>query len=138
MENQLLKDKAVYPSDEVIEKALGGLWPVYESFVRAVTGAECGLTMDWHYYRDAPNAWLCKVVYKKKTVLWLSLWEGFVKTSFYFLDRHMEGLAALGLDEANYTLHKEWGKMIPLVFDIRCEAQLPDVLKVTAFKKTAK
>lgn len=135
MANQLLKDRAIYPSDEVLAGVLGGVWPVFEAFRREL--AELGIEIEWRYYNDG-KAWLGKTAYRKKTILWLSVWEGYFQTSFYFLDRHLEGLAALGLDDNNYTLANKWGGMIPLTFNISREAQLDDVMKVAAFKKTAK
>jgi hypothetical protein len=49
-----------------------------------------------------------------------------------------EGLAALGLGEERHTVAREWGSMIPLVFDVRGEASVGDLLRVVEFKKRAK
>jgi hypothetical protein len=95
------------------------------------------LTFNWQYYKDS-KAWLCKVAHKKKTVFWLSIWDGYFKTSFFFLERHLEGIAALQLDENCCTLEKEWGKMIPLIFNINDKKQFSDLLKVVELKKRAK
>ena len=58
--------------------------------------------------------------------------------SFFFLERHMGGIEALGLSRNGFVVEKEWGKMIPLIFDIRDEGQFSDLLKVVEFKKKAK
>ena len=56
--------------------------------------------MEWRYYNDG-KAWLCKVVNKKKTVFWLSIWEHYFKTSFYFTEKHLESIDALNIAYAS-------------------------------------
>ncbi|MDR2891200.1 MAG: DUF3788 domain-containing protein [Alistipes sp.] len=135
MEMQLLKERDVVPSDEVLAQALGDVWPVFETF-RAMA-AELGVEIEWRYYNDG-KAWLGKAAARGRTVLWLSVWEGWFQASFYFLERHMEGLAALGLDEGGYELASEWGRMIPLIFRVSRPEQLTDVMKMVEFKKTTR
>jgi hypothetical protein len=50
----------------------------------------------------------------------------------------LEGIAALEIDENSFTIEKEWGKMIPLIFNINDKKQIPDLLKMVEFKKKAK
>ena len=137
METQLLREQEIFPSKEVLKNVLGKVYEVLETLETQLTHDEFALTFDWCYYKDS-KAWLCKVCHKKKTVFWLSVWNGFFKTSFFFLERHLEGIAALDIDEKSYTIEKEWGKMIPLIFSINSKKQLPDLLKVIEFKKQSK
>jgi hypothetical protein len=131
----LLNEPSILPTKEVLQKVLGKSYAVFEEFSAMLT--EQGITLDWKYYNDS-KAWLCKVSYKKKTVFWLSIWGSYFQASFYFLERHLEGIMALGIDNSHYTLAKEWGKMIPLFFYITKSEQLPDVLKMVEYKKTCK
>ena len=135
--SQLLREPEIFPSKEVLQNILGEVYGVLEEFETQLTKNEFALTFDWHYYKDS-KAWLCKVAYKKKTVFWLSVWDGFFKTSFFFLERHLEGILALELDENNYIMEKELGKMIPFIFNINDKKQIQDVLKMVEFKKKAK
>ena len=137
MKPQLLRESEIFPSAEVLNNALGGVYSVLEALEKQLTQADVALTFDWHYYKDS-KAWLCKVSHKKKTVFWLSVWDGFIKTSFFFLERHLEGIATLDVDKNSFTMAKEWGKMIPLIFNINDKKQIPDLLKVVEFKKRAK
>jgi len=132
----LLNEQEIFPNSDVLKKNLGKSYTVFEELSEMLTN-EQGLIFDWKYYKDG-KAWLCKVSNKKKTVFWLSVWDGFFKTSFFFLERHLEGIAALEIDENSFTLEKEWGKMIPLIFNISDKKQLPDLLKVIEFKKGSK
>ena len=137
MEIQLLKEQEIVPTKEVLQNVLGEVYSVLEDLETRLTQDEFNLTFDWKYYKDS-KAWLCKVCYNKKTVFWLSVWEGLFKTSFFFLERHLEGIAALKTDENSFIIEKEWGKMIPLIFNIKDKKQFPDLLEIIKFKKAAK
>ena len=50
----------------------------------------------------------------------------------------MEGIATLDIDKNGFAIEKEWGKMIPLIFDISSQKQVSDVLKMIEFKRGAK
>jgi len=137
MDIQLLRRQDIYPSKDVLHEVLGEIYDVLDTLENQATQGDLALTFNWHYYRDS-SAWLCKVSYKKKTVCWLSVWDGFFQTSFYFLERHLEGIAGLDIDNNSYTIRKEWGKMIPLIFRINNKNQLPHVFKMMEFKKKSK
>jgi hypothetical protein len=137
METQLLREQEIFPSKEVLKEALGKVYNVLEELETRLAQDEFALTFAWHYYRDS-KAWLCKVSHKKKTVFWLSVWDGFFKISFFFLERHMKGISALKINENNFTIEKEWGKMIPLIFNINSKKQFSDLLKMVELKKKSK
>lgn len=126
MKKQLLRDKATPPGDDVLKN------PIYLSVVE-------GWQPEWRWYDDM-RAWLCKVTDGRKTIFWFSVWEGGFQVSFYFLERHLEGLAAL--DTRHGRLEKEWGRMIPFIFEIRDDASgartVAEIRKVAEFKKKAK
>ncbi len=119
---QILRDKAIVPGDEVLKD------PLYLSLME-------GWQPEWRWYKDA-RAWLCKVTDGRKTIFWFSVWEGFFRVSFYFLERHLEGLAAL--DTEYGKLEKECGKMIPFIFDVRDMQTVAEIRRVAEFKKKAK
>ncbi|MDR1680063.1 MAG: DUF3788 domain-containing protein [Prevotellaceae bacterium] len=135
MEKPLLNNPEIFPTSEVLKETLGKSYAAFEQLSALLI--EQGVALDWKYYNDG-KAWLCKVSYKKKTIFWLSAWNGYFMTSFYFLERHLEGIMALEIDNSHYTLEKEWGKMIPLLFNISKSEQLPDLLKMVEYKKKAK
>ncbi|MCL2484963.1 MAG: DUF3788 domain-containing protein [Endomicrobia bacterium] len=137
MEINLLEDPKIFPSKKNLKDALGKSYSVFEDLETQLTQKEFALVFDWRYYRDS-KAWLCKVHNKKKTIFWLSVWDGFFKTSFFFLERHMKGIAALKTNKNSFKLEKEWGKMIPLIFNIKYKKQFTDLLKIVQYKKEAK
>ncbi len=137
----LLRDSEVFPSDMVLKDALGeAAYNVLDTFLKTISGATYSLTVEWRYYNDG-KAWLAKVVYKKKTILWLSVWKGFFKTSFYFTEKHLEAIAALNISEnikQEFAAAKAAGKLIPMIIDISTDEQLEDLLTVVQFKKSLK
>jgi len=137
MEKQLLREAEIFPTKEVLKDALGDAYTVLEELETRLTGDEFSLTFDWHYYKDG-KSWLCKVAHKKKTIFWLSIWEEFFKTTFFFLERHLEEIDALGIDENNFIMEKACGKMLPLIFSISNKEPIPDLLKIIKYKKAAK
>lgn len=140
MEKPLLNNPLELPSDEVLKSVLGSADKAYSMLVERVTGADFGLVPEWNYYRDG-GAWLCKVQFKKKTVFWLSVWDGFFKVAFYFTEKTVEGLNPLPIHSSFFKQIQavnRIGKFIPLVFEIRDVDDLEDLLLVVDYKKKLK
>ena len=140
MEVQLLREKEIYPSSEVLQNVLGKVYDVWTALETWITQGELALTTEWNYYRDG-KIWLCKVCYKKKTVFWLSVWEGCFKTTFFFLERHLKDIADLEISQQikeDFCRMKPIGKLLPMVICIDRKEQLVDLLKIVKFKKKAK
>lgn len=122
MNVQLLRDRDTPPGDGVLQN------PLYLALTE-------GLQPEWRWYNDG-RAWLCKVGDGRKTIFWFSVWEGFFQVGFYFLERHLEGLAALNTEYGR--LEKEWGKMLPFLYEVRDVGPVAEIRKVAEFKKKAK
>lgn len=137
----LLRDPEIFPSDTVLKYALGdSVFSALESFCSTISNDEYGLTIEWRYYNDG-KAWLAKVVHKKKTVCWLSIWDKFFKLGFYFTEKHLEAVSSLDIPETIITdciNAPRIGKLIPMVIDVNSSEQLPYILTVVRFKKTLK
>lgn len=140
METMRLKDAQVLPTSEVLAEALGNSYPVFEEFIKTVKSDVYEVTCDWNYYKDG-KAWLLKAGYKKKTVFWLSVWEGFFKIGFYFTEKNCTGLFELNLDKTiidDFNSCKPIGKLLPLTIDVKQPDQLHDLLKIIEYKKGLK
>ena len=137
----LLKNPEIFPSEAVLKNALGdSVYSVLESFLETIANETYGFTIEWRFYNDG-KAWLGKVTYKKKTILWLSVWEGFFKTGFYFTEKHLEAIAALDISETikdNFAKAKLIGRLIPMIIDVNDKNQLNDLLTIIWFKKSLK
>ncbi|WP_026474066.1 DUF3788 family protein [Alkaliflexus imshenetskii] len=140
MEIQLLKDPEIAPTHEVLKVALSQAFSAYLELMKYITYDDSGLSADWHYYMDG-KAWLCKVCHKKKTVCWLSVWEGFFKIGFYFTAKTGPGIDALNISDClkeDFKKANLIGKLWPLVVNVYCMEQLQDVLCVMDYKKQLK
>jgi hypothetical protein len=99
--------------------------------------ADAGIDLEWRYYKDG-NAWLGKATYRKKTVVWISLWENLIKAGFYFSAKTRPAVLDLPLSPEIITLFAEakpLGKLIPLILDIQDETSLPDFVTLINHKK---
>lgn len=137
----LLRAPNVFPSDEVLQNALGDtVYAVLSSFLSTITNEEYALTLEWRFYNDG-KAWLGKVLHKKKTILWLSIWEGSFKTSFFFTEKHLESIAALDIADSikeDFAKAKPTGRLIAMILDVSSQEQIDDLLKIVRFKKSLK
>lgn len=137
METLLLRDQEILPTDRVLEKVLADSYQVFKELMEVITDTNYGLIPQWNYYKDG-KAWFCKVSYKKKTVFWLSVWDKFFKTAFYFTEKTRSGIEKLEIDESikeDFNLSKPIGKLIPLVIYTRKKDQINDILRIIVYKK---
>ena len=138
MEEILLTDPSIYPSNEVLENALGkDNYQVFNKLIEIITDTDLGLTPEWKYYNDG-KSWLCKVCYKKKTVFWLSIWKMYFKLGFYFTENNRSGVTELNIDTSikeEFNQSKNIGKLIPLVINMNRIEQIEDVIKIIEYKK---
>jgi len=136
----LLRDKEVEPSNEVLENVMEkDLYLIYQELIEIFTH-EFNLDPQWHFYKDG-NSWLCKVVHKKKTILWLSVWNNCIKTGFYFTEKTGKGVLELDIDnhiKKEFEIAKPIGKLLPLTFEINHQTQIKDLKEVIRYKKELK
>lgn len=140
METRLLREKEVYPTKEVLEKALGGSYLAFNEFIETISNEKFALVPDWRYYKDG-KSWLCKVSIKKKTVCWISVWNSFFKAGFYFTEKTRLGINELNIDnniKEEFSQSKNIGKLIPLVINVSRKEQIDDVLAIIEYKKKLK
>ena len=140
MEAPLLKDPDTYPSNEILKSVLKDSYSAYEETMKQITGSDHGLVPQWNYYKDG-KAWLCKVGFKKKTVFWLSVWDGYFKAGFYFVERHCPGIDKLDIDNSikeEFKTKKPIGTLFPLAIEMRRKEQVKDLLTVIDYKKSLK
>lgn len=140
MEKPLLNDPETPPSEDLLKSVLKNSYLAYKEMLEVITGEGYGLVPQWHYYKDG-KAWLCKVEFKKKTVFWLSVWDGYFKAGFYFVERHCPGVLELDIDESireEFKSKKPFGTLFPLTLEIRRKEHIKDLLAVIGYKKSLK
>ena len=92
---------------------------------------------EWRYYNDG-KSWLCKITSGKKTIIWLSVWDGFFRCSIYFHEKYSAEVEALPISKeliSNFCEGKNYGKLKALTIDIKCADDLNDILSAALLKK---
>ncbi|MGA9118244.1 MAG: DUF3788 family protein [Bacteroidota bacterium] len=82
MEQPVLSNPDVYPTDEVLHSHLGKAKASFDSLFEYNHETFPDFAERWKYYNDGKN-WLLNVSRKKKTLFWLSVWDGWFRTTFY-------------------------------------------------------
>lgn len=129
-----LRDPSVCPDAPVLKRILGDSYGAYEALLKLY--ADMGVECTWRYYHDG-KAWLCKVQKKKKTIVWMSAWRGYMQATIYIHEKYAEALKGIEVREEtqqrNFSV-KKVGKSIPCTFEIRGLDVLEDVEKMLRFK----
>ena len=126
MKEPCLIDPEEYPDDEVLERHLGEMKPVWDSFLSFIDTTHKSFSTEWRYYKDG-KSWLFKVTKKKKTICWVSVCEGMFSTTFYFADKVEGPLRESDLKEEyleQFASAKKYGKIRPLTVDVVSAADL--------------
>lgn len=129
-----LRDELIYPDEGVIASIIGESYPSYAKLLALFL--KYGMNPEWRYYHDG-KAWLCKVQLKKRTIVWLSAWKGYMQATVFFPEKHLERLYELNIDETvknNIHSTKNTGKSKPCIFEIRDDRLLKDFEAVLCLK----
>jgi hypothetical protein len=140
MERPLLNDKGRFPDDAVLAAHLGKAKPAWDAFAAKVAAEFGPAALEWRYYNDG-KAWLCKVVHRKKTVCWVSVWDKYFKTVFYFTPKSDEDIAALPLPpelKAAYRAHEPFGTLKPFIVEVKSKKALEHVGVLVEYKSGLK
>lgn len=129
-----LRDEAVYPDDKVLESILGSSYGAYLKLLAMYD--ELGLEYEWRYYKDG-KAWLAKVQKKKRTIVWMSAWRGYMQATSYFPEKYAELVYNLDISAASLERiksAKRVGKSLPCTFVIDNENVLQEFRKIVQLK----
>ena len=76
-----LTDKSIFPDEKVLRDILDNSYDLYLELTNFQN--ENNLSHEWRFYNDG-KAWLCKIFNgKKKTLGWLSAYDGYYKIVVY-------------------------------------------------------
>jgi hypothetical protein len=129
-----LQDKSVFPDDTLLRKTLGKGYKSYSILLELFDKND--MTYEWRYYHDG-KAWLCKVQKKKRTIIWMSAWKGYMKATIYFPDKYLEKVYELDIStemKEKIESTKNVGNSKPCTFEIRNTKVLKDLEKVMMLK----
>lgn len=133
-----LNDPDIFPDDDVLRSVLGKRFAFYAELIDMVI--TLGLEPEWKYYKDG-KAWLCKVQYKKRTIIWMSAWKSYIKATVYFAEKYAGKIMDSELPEgikSKLSDIKNVGKSIPLSFDLCNKKAIKDLDKTIKLKMLLK
>lgn len=136
--NKELRDENVYPSKMVLKTVLGRSYNAYLALLELFDTN--GMTHEWRYYRDG-KAWLCKVQKKKRTIVWMSAWKGYMQATVYLPEKHIKNVYGLNIrpeSKKKFRSTRNVGASKPCIFEIRNKGILTDFEKVMQYKIESK
>ena len=136
MNKPLLNDKLEYPNNEVLAKYLGKTKAIWDEFITHISSSFSTMSPEWKYYNDG-KAWLCKLVHKKKTVCWISIWDQYFKVTFYFTEKNDKDINRLKIDPVwknRYKSNKSIGKIKPLTVEVKTKKTLAGIYELISYK----
>jgi hypothetical protein len=86
MEQPILSDKNLFPTNEIIYSHIGKSKDLWNSLFEYIHSNHPDFSEQWRYYNDG-KSWLLKVTRKSKTIFWLSVIKNSFRITFYFTDR---------------------------------------------------
>jgi hypothetical protein len=98
MEPSVLNDPATYPTEEVLASFLGEANAAFQALFERNHFRHPDFVETWKYYNDT-KCWLLNVSRKKKTLFWLSIGNGWFRTTFYFPAKAEEVILGSALPE---------------------------------------
>lgn len=138
MEPLYLKDKNILPTEDILENALGESYTAFKVFESKLT--DQGINLEWNYYNDG-KAWLCKMLFKKKNLGWLYVYDKYFKVSCFFMEKHLEDIDQLDISSSikeDFLNNGSTGKLKPMTVAMYTKELPMDVMTMILFKKGLK
>lgn len=136
---QHLRDPEEIPNDDLFKKILSKqLLQTYQEIQK--TMSDMKLFAEWRFYNDG-KSWLWKITARKKTIVWISLWENHFKSSFYFTEKHQSGIEGLNISadiKAAFSKTKPTGKLTPVILYLKNVSDLENFKQLIDYKLSLK
>lgn len=131
-----LKNKDVYPSDEVIFSIIGDKKIVWQGIMDHICKNYPDSAGEWRYYNDGKQ-WLFKMVRRKKTIFWTGLIKNTFRITFYFSEKNAYLIEESDLPQSvrdNYKSSVSPGKITPITTEISGTPDMDMILKLIDLK----
>lgn len=136
MDDIILDDRSVVPTDDLIFQLLGGrkiLWQEIHNYLKLNFSEATG---SWNFYNDGKR-WLYKMVLKKKTIFWGSLLSDSFRITFYFGDKAESILSGSDLPGRiidDFRSAKKYGAIRAITIKVLNEEDVENIRKLIAIK----
>jgi len=135
MEQLVLSDKDIFPTEEIIFPHIGKHKSLWKSIFEYIHSTYPSFTEQWNFYNDGKR-WLLKVTNKSKTIFWLGVLENSFRMTFYFTDKAEQAIMSSAISDElkeQFKAGKKYNKIkgISIVFknkaDIEYAKQLIEI-----------
>jgi hypothetical protein len=140
MEPLVLKDKSVYPHDDLVFSIIGINSIYWKNLLAAVRETYPASEEVWNYYNDGKN-WLFRVILKKKTLLWIGVLEDTFRITFYFGDKAepvIEKSSLPGDIKTAFKNGQRYGKIRAITIEVKSQEDVDHALIVAGIKAAMK
>jgi hypothetical protein len=140
MEPLVLKDKSVYPHDDLVFSIIGNNSVYWKKLLAAISETYPASEEVWNYYNDGKN-WLFRVILKKKTLFWIGVLEDTFRITFYFGDKAEPVIEKSSLPEEIKTAFKNgkrYGKIRSISLKVKGQEDVDNALVVAGIKVAMK
>jgi len=118
MEELVLTDKNIYPTEEVIFSHIKKSKTFWQSIFQYIHTNHPELSEEWRYYNDG-KSWLLKVTHKTKTIFWLTVIPNAFMITFYLSEKTVQSFTKLAISKTldkKIKESKKVGKSAALTF----------------------
>ncbi|MBN8707000.1 MAG: DUF3788 family protein [Bacteroidetes bacterium] len=136
MEKPSLNNPDRFPDEKELSPVLGDAFEAWNHFQSLLKTHFPDLKPEWNFYKDG-KCWLCKVIYKKKTICWISVWDGFFKVTVYFHINNETEVLQLDFNEDlkdQFRNAKPSGKIKPFTLSVPDSDSLTVIVKIMKLK----
>ncbi len=140
MNDLVLKDKELYPTEEVIFYHIGKSKTYWEALFNHVHTNHPDFSEQWRYYNDG-KSWLMKVTHKTKTIFWLSVIPNAFRITFYFGDKAEPAIMESAIpDEVkkDFMEGKRYGKIRGITLQMKSKKNIEAAKDLIRLKMAAK
>jgi hypothetical protein len=140
MESDVLKDKSVKPTDEIVFSIIGDKQIIWKQVMAYLHKNHNDISEVWNYYNDG-KSWLLRVLKKKKTLFWIKVLNDTFRIAFWFGDKAepVIGQSDLLPDIKNdFKNAKRYGKLRCIYFDMSDSVDMDDVIRLIEVKLKVK
>jgi len=140
MNDLVLKDKEIYPTEEIIFSHIGKTKTNWEALFNHIHTSHSDFNEEWRYYNDG-KSWLMKITKKTKTIFWLSVIPKTFRITFYFGDKAEPAILASAIpDEVkkDFMEGKRYGKIRGITLQMKSKKNIEAAKELIRLKLAAK
>jgi len=136
MKNEILANKSVEPTEDMIFSIIGEKKLVWKQTMSYLYDNNNDITEVWKYYNDG-KSWLFRTLKKKKTIFWINILDDTFRIAFYFADRLEPIILNSELSESLKTEYKGakiFNKSRCIYIDIQSTGDFQEIKKLIDLK----